>query len=487
MLLSGRRGIYTSILPVSMQWDGYSGETLNNTTLHIELNKALQIHNENVKAISYLMNYYKGKQDILERSEEDRRVNNKVVVNYAQSSTRDIVGYTFGKSIQYVQREHDFMQDVQKINSYMSSENKSTLDIVMANDQSICGTAYRGIFPDKTKQDETPFEILYFSPLTTFVVYSTYNIFKPVYACTYYDIKDLDNNITTIYQIYTNAEVYIYKVPNKLAVDISHLKPPTKNPLGKVPIVEYMNNQFRLGDWEFSVSLMNAINELASDSINDVEQTVLSYLVLFGVNLEEDDFKSMKENRVMSFEGLQGINQDAKFITAQIDGSSIQMLREYLEEAMRVVIGIPDRKTRGGGGGDTGDAVKLRDGWADIEVVARNKEMFTSMAEKEFLKVVLNILRSKNVISDNLTINDIDIKFSRNKTDNIQSKVQAGSTLYSMGIDKSDVAEAMDITTDVIGLINRWDKSEEDKQPKVGQKMQEDNTKVVTIGEEQPL
>ena len=46
------------------------------------------------------------------------------------------------------------------------------------------------------------------------------------------------------------------------------------------------------------------------------------------------------------------------------------------EEAYKQIIGIPDRKTRGGGGGDTGDAVKLRDGWADIEIVARIKEQY---------------------------------------------------------------------------------------------------------------
>ena len=69
----------------------------------------------------------------------------------------------------------------------------------------------------------------------------------------------------------------------------------------------------------------------------------------------------------------------------------INNLREYLEEAYKTIIGIPDRKTRGGGGGDTGDAVKLRDGWADIEVVARIKEKYFKVAKKKQIAVAIAI------------------------------------------------------------------------------------------------
>ena len=52
-----------------------------------------------------LINYYLGKQDILNRNTPyTSNVNNKIVINYAQSIVRDIVGYTFGKDIEYVQR-----------------------------------------------------------------------------------------------------------------------------------------------------------------------------------------------------------------------------------------------------------------------------------------------------------------------------------------------------------------------------------------------
>lgn len=467
MLLTGRQVIYTSLLPEGMNDNFNSADVLDETTLPKELERAMLIHTQNAVEIEYLINFYKGKQQILERSDEDRKVNNKVVLNYAQAATRDIVGYTYGKPLQYVQRDNKFMPDIQTLNDYVGAENKFMLDKMMADDQSICGTAYRGVFPDSKPEKDAPFELLYLNPLTTFVVYSVFNPTKAAYACTYFDINKgtmIMPNWERIYQVYTYNKTYTFKsAGNLLSAGIENTNI-TSHILNDVPIVEYPNNQWRLGDWECSVSLMNALNNLASDSVNDVEQTVLSFLALFGVEPPTDEeWLKMKENRILVFKGVPGINQDAKFITAQIDGSSAQLLRTYLEEAFRSIVGIPDRKTRGGGGGDTGDAVKLRDGWADIEIVARNKEMFTSTAEKNVLRIILNILKIKEKINPNLTLFDIDIKFSRNKTDNLLSKAQAASTLYGINMSKTDIADLIDLTNDNVGLIKRWIEEEKSK------------------------
>ena len=51
--------------------------------------------------------------------------------------------------------------------------------------------------------------------------------------------------------------------------------------------------------------------------------------------------------------------------------------------------------------------------------MAKNKTMYTEMAERRFLKIVLNILSPK-YISDKITPLDIDIKIPRNKDENLQ-------------------------------------------------------------------
>lgn len=140
----------------------------------------------------------------------------------------------------------------------------------------------------------------------------------------------------------------------------------------------------------------------------------------------------------------------------------IANLREYLEEAYKTIIGIPDRKTRGGGGGDTGDAVKLRDGWADIEIVARIKESYFKIAKKKQIAVIINVLQKLGLMKDNFKTIDIDVKFTRNKNDNLQTKSQAFSTLHgTRTLDPADSLEICELTTDVVEVIERgkkyWD------------------------------
>ena len=82
---------------------------------------------------------------------------------------------------------------------------------------------------------------------------------------------------------------------------------------------------------------------------------------------------------------------------------------------------IRDRNT----GGDTGQAVYLRNGWDFAEQRAKIDEPVIIKSEKEALKNVLTILRTKQLISTDLKVSDIDVKITRNKTDNMLVKAQA--------------------------------------------------------------
>lgn len=464
-LLLGRRVITTSLLPENMQPQNFFGETLDHDTLVDDLNRALMEHQKNAYECHRLSEIHRGKQNILSRT-RDSRVNNRVVINYAQAFTRDIVGYTYGKPIQYVPRKSRFSKEVDLLNDFLAAEEKFSLDCELANNQSIMGTAYRAIMPDVVS-DEVPFELITLEPDRTFVAYSAYNRNRPVYGYTRCDIRQPGGGWEYVHQVYTNNTCYVYRNRTRYGVKREDFRTEQGHILGSIPIIEYPNNQWRLGDWECCIGLFDAINSLASDSINDVEQTVLSYLAIFGVEVEAAQKQGIQsgENRVLVFPGAPGVNQDAKFITAQLDGQSSQLLRSYLEEALRTVVGVPDRKTRGGGGGDTGDAVKLRDGWADLEVVARNKETFTSTAERRMLRIALNIL-SPQYVPEDMSVVDVDIKFSRNKTDNLQTKVQSFATLVgTKKIAPVDALSIVDITTDEAEIVKKgeeyWDRENE--------------------------
>lgn len=487
-VLKGRRKIYTNYINKSQIGDNmYGYNVLNRENIVDAVNLALKVHYENAREIRTLLNYYKGEQSIFNRVKEVRPdVDNKVVINYANTFTRDIIGYTFGKPMQYVARRSDsengessIKDEVRLLNDYAEMNDKSTSDQEKATNASIYGISHRAIFPRKSdSEDEAPYYYLDLDSECTFVAYSSQLSRDPVFACTYTKSYGLNEDNYCLYTVYTTDEVYMFKVPFASGIsDSTYVGAnitkdnmiegfPKSNPLGMIPIVECENNQFRMGHWETAITLMDAINKTASDSVNDVEQFVNAILVAINAEFTKEEMDNVKNHKFAQIKSFQGLNADLKYIQAQLDGGSVEQLRQYLEDCLRAVVGIPDRKTRGGGGGDTGDAVKLRDGWADMEVVARTTETFNKKSEKKELKIILKILKDLKKISKTSMIN-VDIKYPRNKTDNLNSKVTAMATMLGTEVmAPEDVLDIVDITSDNAEVIARgeeyWKKKKEE-------------------------
>lgn len=468
-IYTGRKKALTGCLPVEMQFAGYIGDTLDETTIAREVANSLVVHRQNAAAHRGLKEIFLGNQAILYRDSTDRRADNRVVVNFAQAFTRDITGYSYGSGIQYVARNAEKLEQVQALNGMLVAEMKNAINKSMGDNQSIGGRGFIAVLPDSLERNGVPFEFLDLDPETTEVVYSTYNNNVPVFAYTMF-VGTKDGKKVYIWKIWTADRCYtVTSEDEKLKRGVAVLPsifelngekvelPYTPNLIGEIPIVEYRNNQFGLGDWECAVPLFDAINNMASDSLNDVEQAVISYLALFGIDkdsLGEEELKAMRTNRLLIFNGVPGINQDAKFVTNQLDGESANQLRAYFESALKVIVGIPDRDT-GQAGSDTGVSAQIRTGSGDLEIVAQNKCLYTIAAERRTLRIILRILELAGQGLD-LEESDVDIEIPRSKTDNLQSKVQAGATMYGMKMDLVDIAKAMDLSTDMAGMVSRW-------------------------------
>lgn len=473
-ILKGRKKIYTNYINKSQTNDNMVGyDVLDDRNIVAALNLALKIHYENSDEIRYLKDYHNGIQNILNRTKEVRPdVDNKVVINYANTFTRDIIGYTYGKPMQYVARRSDedgtIKDEVRLLNDYAELNDKSASDQEKATNASIYGISHRAVFARKTNSDdEAPYYYLNLDSENTFVAYSSQLDREPVFACTYMKSYGVNDDNYTLFTVYTMDKIYVYKVPFSSSSSYdSYIRAtisegnivkgfPKANPLGMIPIIECENNQFRMGHWETAITLMDAINKTASDSVNDVEQFVNAILVAVNAEFSEEQMRNVKENKYAEIKSFQGLNADLKYIQAQLDGASVEQLRQYLEDCLRAVVGIPDRKTRGGGGGDTGDAVKLRDGWADMEVVARTTETFNKKSEKKELKIILSILKGLKKITKTSMIN-VDIKYPRNKTDNLNSKVTAYAALLNTEtVAPNDALDIVDITSDNAEVVAR--------------------------------
>lgn len=89
------------------------------------------------------------------------------------------------------------------------------------------------------------------------------------------------------------------------------------------------------------------------------------------------------------------------------------------------------------------------------------------MAKRKQVAVVIAILRKLGQVANNFKVIDLDIKFSRNKTDNLQSKAQSYSTFIgTKTVSPEDALEMCDVTTDVVEVAERgkkyWEKVAEE-------------------------
>ena len=396
------------------------------------MQKALGIHNQNARDCDYLINYWLGDQDILGRPKgETSNINNQTVVNFAFPITREIVGYTFGSPTEFIPNKIEYQEDVSKLADIYNYEESHDVDTCSGIYASVCGLSYMITLPSsKISKDMTP-EIpivhTYLDPRTTFVVQST-EIGNPVTMSCHYVLNKVTGKKD--YTCYTDR--YKFEFSN---MDAKTLKT-SLNPVGMNPITLVENSLFLTGDWEQAIAVMNAQNQVTSDSLNDIEGTIKSLLVILGAEFEDNDvgLKKVKENRLLTLTRGDGnsANLDAKFISPQLDSVSVENVRKYLDDARNVITGIPDRSANSSGG-DTGMAVLNRDGWTDIEIVARLKEMFYKKAKRQQLSVGMRILKRLGLLREEVSPLDVKISVGRHTTDNLQTKTQAFSTLVATG------------------------------------------------------
>lgn len=141
---------------------------------------------------------------------------------------------------------------------------------------------------------------------------------------------------------------------------------------------------------------------------------------------------------------------DVKLLSQKISHSETKVLKDDIYNDMLTIIGVP-RLNDKPSGGDTGQARLLGEGWTMADERAKQDELSFKKPERQFLKLILSIcsekLKGTEEKLQNLKISDIDIKFTRNKSDNILVKTQALMNLMS--------AECPpDIAFSVIGLFN---------------------------------
>lgn len=377
------------------------------------LKKALESHHLNQNEINYLYSYYKGEQPILHREKTVRPgICNRIVENRANEIVSFKVGYLCGEPIQYICRnsESKAVEEIGKLNEMMSYEDKMSKDQEIVEWQMICGTSYRLVLPDNDSSvDEVPFEIHTLDPRDAFVVYSNEIGDYPLMGVK----QSIDEFDVSRYSIYTNDTYYL--IENDCIVQkLPHT-------LGTIPIFEYPANNARLGSFEIVIPLLDAINNIASNRLDGIEQFIQSFIKFINCDIDEEGFKDFLNLGAIKVKSSDGQKADVDIVVSELNQDQTQTLKEDLYNSVLTICGMPNRNG-GSSTSDTGTAVHLRDGWSLAESRAKDSEHIFKKSEKAMLRLVLKLCHELSDFS--LTLRDIDTKFTRRNYEAIQSKAQ---------------------------------------------------------------
>lgn len=412
---------------------------INESNIVEELNKALVIHNQNATEINYLDRYYSGDQPILYRKKVNRpEVNNKLVVNLAYELVERKVADICAEPIQYVLRGTDEKKsdEITQLNVTMDSESKQEVDIEICRWRSICGTAYRFIGNDEGNGDlldESDFSLSSEDPRYTFVVYYSNN--KPAFSC---QIREGENN-ETIYFCYTANEWFDIRDGKIFNQGINGNR--------AVPVIEYPNNARRLSDIEITILITDGINKLQSDRINGVEQFVSAWIKFINCEIDKETFREMRQEGALVVKSNNGAENkaDVDVMTNELNQTEGQVVFDDLFERFLSIQGLANRSNNNSGG-DTGNAVNLRNGHYDAGLRTAINEPILKKSERMSLKIILNRLRINKGFT--LMPSDIVIHINHNKLDNLLTKSEALKMLLEAGVDYKRAIKTVDLFSD---------------------------------------
>ncbi len=355
---------------------------------------------KNKKDASGLFDYYKGKQDILRRRNQGSSPNNKLVNAFPSYITNVNVGYFLGTPVRYTSLDEAFVQRLQDIFIYNDEQDEN---IVLARYASIAGTAYEIVYLDE--QSNIRFNEV--SPEHMVVVYDDKITPEPLYA-----VRCWEKGKETHLEAYTKTEVI--KFVNGNETDRYEHR------IGDVPVIEYPNNDDRIGDFEKVMTLIDAYDNAQSNIANDFEYFSDAYLKLINLSsTSSEDIEKMKKERVMLLE-----DGDADWLLKEIQDSAHENFKNRLQQDIHRFSQTPNLTDEAFAGNSSGVALRYK--LLGMEWNAAVKERKFKRALQRRIELICNVLNLKGGKYD---WREIEIQFARNLPQNEFEAVQIAAML----------------------------------------------------------
>lgn len=325
----------------------------------------------------------------LDKEKADYRVRHKwggYISSFATS-------YVIGNPVSVGILEGANQQQLETIQEIEWNNDINALNGDLALDASIYGRAFEYHFRDKDGADR----VVLINPLEMFVVRDLtveQNIILAVHLPIFADKVNMT--------VYTKDQVITFKPYSTNAVRLI-VDTITKHEYKDVPVVEWWNNRYRMGDFESEISLIDAYDAGQSDTANYMSDLNDAMLLIKGdldaLGLSASDIAKMKDaNTLLLQTGISANGQqtsaDAGYIYKQYDVSGTEAYKNRLANDIHRFSRIPNLEDDRFNATSSGIALLYK--MIGLEQVRKNKETYFTKALRRRYELISNIHKAIN-------------------------------------------------------------------------------------------
>jgi len=304
--------------------------------------------------------------------------------------------------------------------------NCAGVDMELARQASLYGKGVEVIYADARAHPRSAA----LDPLSAFVVYAGDVSADPLFGVHFHPVTD-EGGTPRGYEaeVYTASERLIYR-----AADYANLfrgAPAARHPhyFGRLPLIEYWNNEEETGDADAVLSLIDAYDVLESSRVNDQEQLTDALLIVYGARLETDEkgrtpAQQLRQDKLLY---LPDREAGAQYLIKQ-SGPGAEELRAALERDIHKFSMIPDLADEQFAGNASGVAMKYK--LLGLEQLTRLKERWFREALRERMRCYAHFLTVKG--GRMLDESRIRITFTRTLPESALETAQMVKTLEGM-------------------------------------------------------
>lgn len=460
----GRREIFTDYAEVN-----------ENNILEV-LRDAFEDFRDNAMDCEFLLRYAEGFQPLQRKSPKTYRpdIDFTVVDNVADEVARFHESYIWGIPITLVQRSErlsDKQTDVTGVsllNNCYSAESLSRKTQELAHFVEVCGIGFTFIdVKSDWSEGDSYFQYEVLDPRYAFVVRSSVHVDHRIVLGATYRKDRQGNRYFTCFTPTRRFEIVNEQIKGKKENWKTGEGHGERNPLGRVPIVEWTRSCDRMGCFEKQVTACDNLNLLLSDLTNQVDQNTQAIWHTNDVEFQEEvtevskcdgsvektvTAQTPKSNEwVQTFTTRDGKTPFIKPLTLDYDYSG--QLNNYLKQRSLILqkCSIPERNANSGG--STGVAMSDATGWTQCETEAQAQQAIMESCKMEEVKIALAAIKiNPKVPADSplLVINYMDVQpnVKRQKTYELTTKINYFATGISHGLHPLHLIKTMNVFDD---------------------------------------